>query len=223
VKNWERLPAVWRTCFEEGWTGNRAGSGFVGAAVTDREGKVLSVGAGHVLTGSRVGVRGEEGEPRGIHPLAHAELLALLSLDTERRDPEGCVLWTTVEPCPMCLGAVVMANVRELRYACRDPWAGGVDILGKTPYMERQRARLRVRHPEDPELEGVIAVLATEHSLRTKGRPNFVARALAGVYPPAAKVGERLFTSGLVQKMRERDAPAEEVYHAVAGLLAETG
>lgn len=62
-------------------------------------------------------------------PTAHAEILALRAaaqtLGNERLD--GCELWVTLEPCPMCAGAISHARIAKLYYAAADPKGGGVD------------------------------------------------------------------------------------------------
>jgi cytidine deaminase len=61
-------------------------------------------------------------------PTAHAEMLAIRSacaaLGSERLT--GCDLWVTLEPCPMCAGAIAHARLRRLYYAAPDPKGGGV-------------------------------------------------------------------------------------------------
>jgi tRNA(adenine34) deaminase len=56
--------------------------------------------------------------------IAHAEMNALLQAErylfVHARD--GCVIYTTVEPCVMCLGAIVMSNIRHVVYALSDKW-----------------------------------------------------------------------------------------------------
>ena len=62
-------------------------------------------------------------------PSAHAEMLVLREaarqLGSERLI--GCDLYVTLEPCPMCAGAISLARVRRLYYGAEDPKAGGVD------------------------------------------------------------------------------------------------
>jgi tRNA(adenine34) deaminase len=61
-------------------------------------------------------------------PTAHAEVLAIraacLALGAERL--EGCDLYVTLEPCPMCAGAVAAARIRRLYIGALDPKSGGV-------------------------------------------------------------------------------------------------
>jgi len=62
-------------------------------------------------------------------PSAHAEMLVLRtaarSIGSERLT--GCDLYVTLEPCPMCAGAISLARVRRLYYGAPDPKTGGVD------------------------------------------------------------------------------------------------
>ncbi len=86
----------------------------VGAVVAGPDGAVLAA------EGNRTRERRD--------PTAHAELLAIraacAALGAERL--AGCDLWVTLEPCPMCAGAIAHARLRRLYYAAADPKGGGV-------------------------------------------------------------------------------------------------
>jgi len=62
-------------------------------------------------------------------PTAHAEILviraACAKLDSQRLT--GCDLYVTLEPCPMCAGAISFARIRRLYYGAGDEKGGGVD------------------------------------------------------------------------------------------------
>ncbi|MFT8872762.1 MAG: tRNA adenosine(34) deaminase TadA [Sporolactobacillus sp.] len=64
-------------------------------------------------------------------PLAHAELIAIREaarrLGTWRLT--GCTLYVTLEPCPMCAGAVVQSRISRLVYGAADPKAGCAGTL----------------------------------------------------------------------------------------------
>lgn len=84
----------------------------------------LPIGAVLVLNGEIVS-RGRNRYLERRSQLAHAELEALLEGGEDawsRHD--DCVLYTTVEPCPMCLGALVMADVPHVVFAAHDANAG---------------------------------------------------------------------------------------------------
>ncbi len=64
-------------------------------------------------------------------PTAHAEMIAITqaaeSLGSWRLT--GCTLYVTLEPCPMCAGAILQARIPRVVYGARDPKAGAVDSL----------------------------------------------------------------------------------------------
>ena len=64
-------------------------------------------------------------------PTAHAEILALRQAGSALGHWRllDCTLYVTLEPCPMCAGAIVNARVGRLVYGCDDPKAGGVRTL----------------------------------------------------------------------------------------------
>jgi len=68
---------------------------------------------------------------RDQDPLGHAELVALSQAARLRRDWRfnDCTLLVTLEPCPMCAGAILQARVPRLVYGASDPKAGAVDSL----------------------------------------------------------------------------------------------
>jgi tRNA(Arg) A34 adenosine deaminase TadA len=91
-----------------------AGEVPVGAVVV-REGEILAIA---------------HNRPRALHdPTAHAEILAIRAACAKLGDERltGCDLYVTLEPCPMCAGAISLARIRRLYFAASDPKGGGVE------------------------------------------------------------------------------------------------
>jgi tRNA(adenine34) deaminase len=72
-------------------------------------------------------------------PTAHAELLALrrAAVRTGSWRLTDCTLYTTLEPCPMCAGALHAARISRLVYAAPDPKAGAAGTLYDLPADSR--------------------------------------------------------------------------------------
>ncbi len=210
---WDELSEPWRACVEEAWQAYGAGSLPIGAVVADAAGKVLSRGRNRIHEHS-----GEGGTLFG-HKLAHAELNALVKLDYDAHAARECVLYTTTEPCPLCAGALRMADLSELRYASREPWAGSAAMFETVPYLKR--GNVRVVGPEDRRLEAVLVALKVERFLRLE--PEILDRFLrlyGEVLPGAAGSGQRLYRSGVLRAMNEEGAPASEVLLRVSKEIA---
>jgi tRNA(adenine34) deaminase len=119
-----------------------------------------AAGRGEVPVGAVVVVGGEvvaeahNERETGNDPTAHAEILALrraaAALGSWRLT--GADLYVTMEPCPMCAGALVNARLRRLYFGCDDPKAGAV----RTLYSLLDDTRLNHR------VEVVPGVLAAE-------------------------------------------------------------
>jgi tRNA(adenine34) deaminase len=105
----------------------------------------------HIPTEKIVG-RGFNRRESGADPTAHAEILALReaasALSTWRLD--DCAIAVTLEPCPMCAGAIVNSRISKLIYGCPDPKAGAVRTLYQICDDERLNHRVEI-------ISGVLA------------------------------------------------------------------
>lgn len=88
----------------------------------------VPIGAVVTLDGRVVG-EGENRNRRDCDPTAHAEIVALRSAAEGLGDFRltGCDLWVTLEPCPMCAGAISHARIARLYYGAADPKGGAVE------------------------------------------------------------------------------------------------
>ncbi|MFB0524107.1 MAG: tRNA adenosine(34) deaminase TadA [Phycisphaerae bacterium] len=79
-------------------------------------------------------------------PTAHAEIIALTQAASflESWRLNGCTMYVTLEPCPMCAGALVLARMDRLVYGCDDPKAGACGSLYNIVTDGRLNHRLKV-------------------------------------------------------------------------------
>lgn len=95
-----------RAAVEEARAGIRAGEGGPFGCVIVKDGKIVGKGHNQVV--------------KRKDPTCHGEMMAIRdacgTLDTF--DLSGCELYTTGEPCPMCMGAIMWANIPRVYYGC---------------------------------------------------------------------------------------------------------
>ncbi len=79
-------------------------------------------------------------------PTAHAEILALRAAAQLRQGwrLSGATLYTTLEPCPMCAGAMVMARIGRVVYGAGDPKAGSAGTLMNIVQDERLNHKVEI-------------------------------------------------------------------------------
>jgi len=82
-----------------------------------------------------------------IDPTAHAEILAIKKAAKKLGGwrLSGATLYTTLEPCPMCAGAIVHSRVRELVYGADDPKAGACGSIMNVVSSGHLNHRVKVR------------------------------------------------------------------------------
>src|SRR6476620_8732861 len=117
---------------------------FMRRALAGGRGEV-PVGAVVVVGDEVVAVAHNERET-GSDPTAHAEILALrrAAAALGRWRLLDADLFVTMEPCPMCAGALVNARVRRLYFGCDDPKAGAVRTLFNLTEDSRLNHRVEV-------------------------------------------------------------------------------
>ncbi|MDY3868425.1 MAG: tRNA adenosine(34) deaminase TadA [Pyramidobacter sp.] len=111
----------------------------VGAVITDSDGNVIG--------------KGRNRRRAEYDPTAHAEIVAIRqSAEHLRRwNLSGCTLYVTLEPCPMCAGAVVQSRISRVVYGCADPKAGACGTLYNIARDSRlfHRAKITAHVMED--------------------------------------------------------------------------
>lgn len=93
----------------------------VGAVIIDRRGNLIAEAANRKI--------------RQQDPTAHAEILAIRTATRARQNfylPD-CTLYVTLEPCPMCAGAIINSRLDLLVYGADDPKTGAIRTVANLP------------------------------------------------------------------------------------------
>ena len=91
-----------------------------------------------IVHDGRIVARGSNHEFSACSKFEHAETRAMRSAAQYLyQHSNECILYTTVEPCVMCLGTMVMANIRHVVYGAADAGAGGSEMFNKVDYVRR--------------------------------------------------------------------------------------
>ncbi len=98
----------------EAYTGIHAGDGGPFGSVIVKDGQIIGRGHNRVLLCQ--------------DPTCHGEMEAIRDAcrNLGTHDLSGCELYTTAEPCPMCLGGILWANIRKVYYGCNRTDTDGI-------------------------------------------------------------------------------------------------
>lgn len=109
-----------KECAQHGVSHNEGGP--FGAVIVDKVGNIIAKGNNMVLANN--------------DPTAHAEVTVIREACKKlgTYDLSGCTLYTSCEPCPMCLSAIIWANIKEVYYACTREDAGKIGFRDDVIY-----------------------------------------------------------------------------------------
>ncbi|MBD2462441.1 nucleoside deaminase [Oscillatoria sp. FACHB-1407] len=117
-------------------------------ALAETAGQAGEVPVGAVIVGAtgELIAEGENRRERDHDPTAHAEILALRAAGRSLQSwhLNDCTLYVTLEPCPMCAGAIIQARLGTLVYGVDDPKSGAVRTVLNLPDSACSNHRLPV-------------------------------------------------------------------------------
>jgi tRNA(adenine34) deaminase len=127
----ERDEMSMRLAVKEARKAGERGEVPVGAIIVDATGTVLSRGFNRPIS--------------VCDPTAHAEIIALRKAARKKGNYRltGATLYVTIEPCAMCLGAILQARIQRLVFGADDPKAGAVRSIVRFP-VEKTNHRLDI-------------------------------------------------------------------------------
>lgn len=203
----KELEKPWQEVFELGWQSFCEGNLPIGAVIVDDNGNTLSVGRNQYITSKRF--------PNC--KVDHAETECIQLLDIEKYpDLKNYTLYTSMEPCPMCIGTIIMSNIKRVRVAAHDSWAGAADICIKNAYAQKKSVEVVFA---DDFLANMQIALQGCVELRYNGTEGAVYKSFANMYPLGASVAYRLFSEGIAEKYVDERTPFGEVFDSIAGMF----
>ncbi len=198
MTEWNRLDTCWQHAMRAGLEAYVDGSAPIGAVVVDSNGLVISVGRNN-FAADRLG---------------HAEMQALKGVPTDtKRDQIS--LFSTMEPCPMCTGAVRMMQLKSLHFATYDPAAGSTELLNATRFM--RRFSCEVIGPAHPMLEFANIALTLEY--RTRNGHRRWRDAWISYNPRAVEAGEKLAEEHRFSTWEKAKSKPETIFEEVCACV----
>jgi tRNA(adenine34) deaminase len=208
MEKWNDLEAPWKWCFLQAWESYCHGSIPIGAVLVNEKGEKLLEGRNrvHELTAP-------EGQLHDCR-IAHAEMNLLIQMKTSDYDKlEGATIYSTMEPCIQCFGAIILSRIKNIKFAAiDDKLAGATTLEDKHGFI--QSKNLHIDGPFSP-LGDIQIILRTESLLRTFDAED-AERLIAAHekdYPIGVAMGRHYHQNNRLQQAKKEDIPFGELFN----------
>jgi len=197
---WSDLEKGFQIAFENAWEAYRRGAIPIGVAIMDKAGRLMATGQNQI-----------DADGEGIlkfHQIAHAEVNAILKLSEITDQSIGAnirtfTLYSTMEPCPLCFGAIVMGSIRNVKYAARDNFAGATSLNTSIDYIKNKG--ITVAGPfEEPEIAQIAMQVCYELQRDSRAR-DVLLPSWRKVCEKGVLLGECLHKNRVLQDMVSRE------------------
>ncbi|MBK1809267.1 nucleoside deaminase [Clostridium sp. YIM B02505] len=208
---WKDLNYAWQEAFSLAWESFKKNTIPIGAVIVDENEKIISRGRNRIFDTS-------SSNPLAGTGMAHAETTAMLTLKRDEHiNIKKYTLYTTMEPCPMCFGAMVMVGIRNVKYAARDGYAGATELNDKTSYIKGKNMSIS---RENEELEAFQICLQSAYEYKSR---HSIAQAVLDSWSEYCSCGillaKELYEEGYFQNALSICKPIEEVYDEIINRL----
>ncbi len=206
------LSPYWIACLEEAWTAYRHGSVPVGAVWVDAVGEIRFRGRNRI---------NEIAAPPPLIAntrLAHAEMNVLVQVQPDQFAEMGTgILYTSLEPCPLCIGAIAMSGLKSLQFGARDRMAGASQLLSSFPYMQEKGI---VATGPVPDVQTISLVLMTVRLANNiTPRSEAFIQAFAKDDPHAVALGRTWAQTGYLERASQQHWSIHQVIGAISNVL----
>ncbi len=198
--------------FLAAWSAYKRGSIPVGCAIVDTENRLVATGENSIYAT-------DGNEIITNHSLAHAELNAILKVAYAKHGDKlrSYTLYTTMEPCPLCFGAIVQGQIRHVKFAVIDK-LGGAAALNKTlDYIKSQHIDIQ---SSDEVLQILQICLVVYRRLQLGLGDN---NDLFGIYreycPIGVKVGQQLYADEKFNNMVLHNENPVYIYDYILNII----
>ena len=129
---YRELDTYWKRIFELEWISLCEGSKAIAALIVSDDGEIIAEG------------RNKIGEVTIPNPrVSHAEVEAIRNLDINKfPNVKAYTLYAALEPCPMCMGTLVMGGIRNVVIAAKDAHGGAMGLLEQDDYLKGKNIKV---------------------------------------------------------------------------------
>lgn len=204
---WNDINYIWKEAFTMAWESFKRNTIPIGAVIINEEGNIISKGRNEIYDNG-------SSNPLAGSYMAHAEMTAMINLkEKEHPNIRKYTLYTTMEPCPMCFGTMVMMGIRNLKYAARDGFAGATELNHKMDYINSKGIHIS-RDKSELEVFQICLQSAYEYS-RKHNRIEEILGSWKAYCSEGVNLSKNLYDEGYFVDAININKPIEEIYDEI--------
>ena len=134
---WKNIDKGWKAAFGKAWEAFNENMVPIGCVIQNESDETLVSGINTIFS--------KESKNMTLYnnQLAHAEINTILLLDEfHQKNVRKYTLYATLEPCILCFGAIVMGNIRFVKFAARDKYGGATSINETHEYTRSKNIQI---------------------------------------------------------------------------------
>lgn len=196
------LDFYWKRIFELEWESLCHGSKAIAALIVSDDGTIISEG------------RNKIGESLIPNPrVSHAEVEAIRNLDISRYpNVNRFTLYAALEPCPMCMGTMVMGGIRRIVIAAKDAHGGAMGLIEHSEYLKSKNIAVKWMPQEYGDVQRAFQMIKeilfnTNDEKLERMKVDFSVYNSKGV-----KAAEELMKEGVFIEKAPSEYTAEEIF-----------
>jgi tRNA(Arg) A34 adenosine deaminase TadA len=205
---WKNLDSCWKMAFNNAWEAFKINTIPISCIIMDENNSVVASGKNTVYCKDSKDMKLFNSK------LAHAEINTILLLD-ESLHPniKKYTLYTTMEPCILCFGAIIMGNIRNVKFAAKDRFAGATQINKSLEYIKSKK--INIEGPIDY-LEYVQICLQSYYELMNNNtKSEKILIEWEKDCRKGIKIAKKLYENKLLEKYCKENRDMEYVYNEI--------
>ena len=203
---WNDLTKQWQIVFEEAWRAFCYGSTPIGAAIFNKDGSLVHSDRNRSREADTVN-----------REISHAEANALRRLDTEKFNSRELSIYTSMEPCPMCMGMILMGHIKTVHFAAFDSYCGMVHLTKEDPYYIGKNIKC-VYEGGDTELFQLTIQSYYELRHLERGCSDKVIKKFYETNSKAVENAKALYKDKTLDRLAENGTPCNEIFDMIMNM-----
>lgn len=205
------MEPAWQTVMSLAWDAYQVGTTPIGAVVLDASGRTVATASNR--RHEDASIAGQLANSR----IAHAELNALAQLPHDRYEDHA--LYTNVEPCCLCMGAVLQSGIGTVRYGWRDGYAGAASCMTvANPQVSRRS--VEIAGPSGGVVEVLTGLLMASHYIYVRPGLDHVVAPWRNAQPEVFGLAANPAVADVVRDAAAAGGTVDDLVDALQPLIA---